>query len=482
MSPKHHKLLQRARELDRSGNHLKAAMAYKAFLDQQPGDAGTWSDYAGKLLTLGKLKEAEGACSTALRLDPSNFRAKAHLGSIQMTQGNLVEAEGHFRKLVADHPNDEKARLLWITCLTWMGDAASASREIAAVLRQEPESFLVHKSVMGPCYSLGLWAEYRAEIERFRKVDPTSAYVDYEESFVDLLQGNMRQGWERFEARMKVPSSLRPQRSFAQPTWNGESFTGKTLLVWAEQGLGDTFMFVRYLPLVKALGGRVLLETQPALTAVAATCRGVDLVISQGVVLPPFDLQISLMSLPWVFQTDLDSIPSEVPYLGVPKTVAPRHELLERLGAGQGGTRIGLVWAGGSSHARDLERSLSGAALGPLAALPGVSWFSLQVGRQDIPPLPGLVSLEPLLQSFSDTALALDSMDLLITVDTSVAHLAGAMGIPTLLLLAWQPDYRWMLDRLDSPWYPTLRLYRQPAYGDWGSVIQQVVTDLAQDA
>ena len=482
MSPKHHKLLQRARELDRNGNNLKAAEAYKKFLDRESGDAGAWSDYAGKLLTLGRLNEAEEACTTALQLDPINFRAKANLGSIQMMQGNLVEAEVHFRELVAGHPTDEKARLLWITCLTWMGDSASASREIAAVLQREPESFLVHKSVMGPYYSLGLWNEYRAEVERFRGVDSNSAYVDYEASFVDLLFGNLRQGWERFEARLKVSSTLRPQRIFAAPTWNGESFTGKTLLVWAEQGLGDTFMFVRYLPLVKALGGRVLLETQPALTAVAATCKGVDLVISQGVALPPFDLQVSLMSLPWVFQTGLDSIPAEVPYLGVPKAVAHRHELLEKLGAGQGGTRIGLVWAGGPSHARDLERSLPGGALAPLAALPGVSWFSLQVGRQDVPPLPGLVSMEPLLQSFSDTAFALDSMDLLITVDTSVAHLAGAMGIPTLLLLAWQPDYRWLLDRADSPWYPTLRLYRQPAYGDWEGVIQQVVTELTQDA
>ena len=482
MKPNHLKLLEQAQALDLAGRTGEAAVAYRQLLQMAPRQAGIWADYAGKLLALGKLQEAGEACTTALRLDPLNFRAKANLGSIQMAQGNLVEAEGHFRTLVADHPHDEKARLLWITCLTWMGDSASVRREVAAVLQQEPESFLVHKSVMGPYYSLGLWNEYRAEVERFRGVDPTSAYVDYEESFVELLFGNMRQGWERFEARLKVPKSLRPQRSFAEPTWNGESFTGKTLLVWAEQGLGDTFMFVRYLALVKALGGRVLLETQPALTAVAATCQGVDLVISQGVALPPFDLQISLMSLPWVFETDLDSIPADVPYLGVPKAVAPRHELLERLGGGQDGTRIGLVWAGGPSHARDLERSLSGAALAPLAALPGVSWFSLQVGRQDVPPLPGLVSLEPLLQSFSDTAFALDSLDLLITVDTSVAHLAGAMGIPTLLLLAWQPDYRWLLDRLDSPWYPTMRLYRQPAYGDWGTVIQQVITDLTQEA
>jgi tetratricopeptide (TPR) repeat protein len=594
VDPKHLKLLQKAQLLDRSGNNLAAANAYKEFLDREPGHADTWADYAGMLLLLGKPREAEAACSmalaidphhapakinqgslllrqgrledaeiefrsvlvtepermdarlflaqcllnkqdlekarlvledakrlwtangrysglrtnfaelwalfstalrdkqwldeaedacaTALQLDPLNFRARANFSSIRMMQGKLDEAEIHIRRLMADHPKDEKARLLWITCLTWKGDSASASREIATVLQREPESFLVHKSVMGPYYSLGLWTEYRAEIERFRRVDSSSAFVDYEESFVDLLSGNMRQGWERFEARLKVPRDLRPQRSFAEPAWNGEPFAGKTLLVWSEQGFGDTFMFVRYLPLVKALGGRVLLETQPALLDVAATCKGVDLVLPQGAPLPPIDLHISLMSLPWIFRTDLASIPDAVPYLAVPKSVPHRHELLEQLAVAQEGTRIGLVWAGSPSHARDIERSLSGRALAPLKALPGVSWFSLQVGGQDAPPLPGLVALEPLLQSFSDTAFALDSLDLLITVDTSVAHLAGALGIPTLLLLTYQPDYRWMLNRHDSPWYPTMRLYRQPAYGDWDSVVQQVLMDLTQDA
>jgi tetratricopeptide (TPR) repeat protein len=444
--------------------------------------AELWAIFSTALREKQQLDQAGDACATALHLDPLNFRARANLGSVRMMQGKLDEADVHFRRLVADHPDDEKARLLWITCLTWQGDSVSAHREITTVVQREPKSFLVHKSVMGPFYSLGLWSEYRAEIERFRKVDPTSAYVDYEESFVDLLSGNMRRGWERFEARLKVPKDLRPQRSFDEAAWNGEPFAGKTLLVWAEQGFGDTFMFVRYLPLVKALGGQVLFETQPALLDVAATCKGVDLVLPQGSPLPPFDLHISLMSLPWIFRTDLTSIPDAVPYLAVPKTVPHRQELLEQLVVGQEGTRIGLVWAGSPNHARDIERSLSGAALAPLEALPGVAWFSLQVGRQDLPPLPGLVPLEPLLQSFSDTAFALDNMDLLITVDTSVAHLAGALGIPTLLLLTHQPDYRWMLDRQDSPWYPTMRLYRQPAYGDWGSVVQQMLIDLTQGA
>jgi hypothetical protein len=335
---------------------------------------------------------------------------------------------------------------------------------------------------MGPYYSLGCWAEYSSEIERFRQVAPGLAYLDYEQSFADLLFGNMLQGWERFEARLHVPDDLRPRRIFEQPPWKGEPFEGKTLLLWAEQGLGDTLMFARYLPMVKALGGRVMLETQPALMGVAATCKGADLVISEGTPLPPFDLQGSVMSLPWIFRTELSTLPDQIPYLAVPKEVQHRQAIQETLALGQESTRIGLVWAGNRHHARDVERSLPPSSLAPLATLPGVTWYSFQLGSREDPPLPNLVSLAPLLETFSDTACALSGMDLLITVDTSVTHLAGAMGIPTFLLLTFQPDYRWMLDRDDSPWYPTLRLYRQPKYGDWEAVIRKVIADLTQDS
>ena len=293
--------------------------------------------------------------------------------------------------------------------------------------------------------------------------------------------GNMPVGWERYEARLKVPGELRLQeRGFAQPAWQGEPFHGKTLLLWAEQGLGDALMFIRYLPLVKALGGRVFLETWPTLMGVAATCAGVDSLVPKGAPAPQFDLQASLLSLPWIFRTDLSSIPAEVPYLNVPDDVPHRQPLLERLASASESTRIGLVWAGSPGHVRDFERSVPVAALAPLAALSGVTWFSFQLGKLEIPLLPNLISLAPFLKNFSDTAYALSGMDLLITVDTAVAHLAGALGIPTLLLLSFQPDFRWLLDRNDSPWYPTVRLYRQSAYGDWGSVIQQVLQELTE--
>jgi len=448
----------------------------------EPQHAALWAQLGVALFEGRKFEKAEEACLTSLHIDPRNFTAQAYLGSIRMELGDLDEAAGLFRRLATEHPDDARVQLLLITCLARRGDPDPVRLEIAKALKQSPTSFLVHKSVMGPYYSLGCWADYRAEIERFRRVAPALAYLDFEQSFVDILFGDMRQGWERFEARLKIPVEFRPQRTFEQPTWTGGSFAGKTLLLWPEQGLGDTLMTLRYLPLVKALGGRVILETQPELKDVAATCDGADGVISTDEPLPSFDLQASLLSLPYLFRTELASIPSVIPYLKVPQQVVHRQALQEALAQATGTRRIGLVWAGGPGHARDSERSMAAASLAPLAILPGVTWFSFQVGREELPPLPNLVSLAPLLGSFSDTAYALKSMDLVISVDTSAAHLAGAMGIPTLLLLAFQPDYRWMLDRDDSPWYPTLRLYRQPAYGDWATVLQQIVADLTQEA
>ena len=595
MNPKHLKLLKTAQSLERSGKAQAAADAYKNVLVLEPRRADTWSDFAGQLIQLDQLDQAQKACETALglepqhlsaqinlgcilmrrerwaeserqfrtalaadagrmdavlclaecllnkndlaqagivleetlrpkamagtytllksrqsqlwsilglalleiqnfeaathafdmalRIDSQNLLAKANLGSVLMAQGRLDEAERVLRRHLVEHPMDANGRLLLISCLGRKGELDLADQEIARVLLQEPEDFIVHKSLTGTYYTLGHWAKYRAEIARYRKLMPTFAYLDFEESQVDLMFGDMPGGWGRYEARLKIPKLLRlKQRAFEQPAWGGESFPGKTLLIWCEQGFGDSLMFMRYLPMVKALGGRVLLEAQPELADVAATCPGVDLVIPKGVRPPPFDLQASVMSLPWIFRTELATIPGEVPYLDVPAVVPNQQAILECLAVAQGSTRIGLVWAGSPGHGRDYERSLPSAALAPLADLPGVSWFSFQLGKQENPPLPNLTSLAPLLKNFSDTAYALSGMDLLITVDTSIAHLAGALGVPALLLLSFQPDFRWLLERDDSPWYPTLRLYRQPTYGDWGTVIQRMVEDLTQGA
>ena len=463
------------------GTNQPGAMAGK-FARLRPRQAELWAIFSLGLSEAQNFREAIEACNIAIRIDPHNFTARSNLGSIWLAQGDLEQAEAVFRQLLVEHPRKEIIRLLLITCLTRKVDLVHLDHEVGKAVQQGPENLIVHQSVLGTFYNLGRWADYQAEIERFRKVDPASAHSDWEQGEIDLLFGNMRQGWERYEARLKLPVEARSQQTMARPAWNGEPFADKTLLLWAEQGLGDALMFMRYLPQVKELGGRVILETWPALMGVAATCEGADIVVPKGGPLPSFDLQASLLSLPWIFRTEISSIPDMVPYLNVPEEIPNRKALLERFASTQGSTRVGLVWAGRPDHGRDFERSLPASALAPLAAISEVAWFSFQIGRPEVPPLPNLISLGPFLSNFSDTAYALSGMDLLITVDTSVAHLAGALGVPTLLLLPFQPDFRWMLERDDSPWYPSMRLYRQPAYGEWESVIRQVVADLTQDS
>ena len=450
--------------------------------------ATQWADLGHALLEARDFRGAADACNQALQIDPTNLVAKVKLGAIRMAEGALEDAEAHFRHLIAKHPDRTDVRLLLINCLARKGDYGHCDREIAEVQHLAPRSFEVHTSVTATCFAHGRWDGFRAEVARYRALnvqthpglDPQN-FLDLEEGFMDLLFGDMPKGWQRYEARLKLPKALRPKRTFDQPPWDGASFQGKTLLVWAEQGLGDTLMFLRYLPQVKALGGRVIVETQPSLVTVAATCSGSDEVVPKGETLPLFDLQVSLMSLPRVFRTDLRSIPDSVPYLNIPREVPNREAILRRLEAARESTRIGVVWAGSPGHVRDIERSLPMDALAPLADLPGVVWYNFQLDRREAPPLPNLIALGPLLSSFADTAYALSGMDLLITVDTSIAHLAGALGIPTLLLLSFTPDFRWLLGREDSPWYPSVRLYRQATYGDWASVIQKVGADLCQE-
>lgn len=359
-----------------------------------------------------------------------------------------------------------------------LDQAAETLRRAAC---EHPFEFKVHSLLRLVLLRQGDWPGLYAEFERFLDRHP-SAQTDWEKSCLSLLFGRMPQGWDQYESRWRTPGiELRSEEHISpQPQWRGDSFVGKTLLLRWEQGLGDAIMFVRYAPMVKALGGQVLLEVVAPLVDVLATCPGIDGIIKDGDPLPPFDLQTPLLSLPRIFRTDLDSIPADIPYLAVPNRVPHRESIDKIMAPTEGLLRIGLVWSGGAKHVRDSERSIPPVVMQPLEALPGVVWHSFQTGHGKEMPFPRIVPMGPVIGgSFSDTAYALSKMDLVITVDTSVAHLAGALGIPTLLLVTTFPDWRWLMGRDDSPWYPTMRIYRQPMPGDWASVIAQVVSDLS---
>jgi len=477
VNPNHAKLLEAARRLDRSNQAEEALLAYRGFLDVQPGNASAWVECAGLLMAMGRLEEAREACQGALRIEPENGSARLTLAKVLMGLGAPEDAEKECRSLLDKDGRRVEARLCLAKCLMMRDELEEAGAELGRVIEQEPGNQMA-RNLLGEVFlRQGNWSEIRKEMER-RLAQHSGPTTDFERACLSLRFGEMPQGWQAYESRWQVPAFLEAEQHYPQSRWEGEPFAGKTLLLFWEQGFGDTLMFVRYAPRVKALGGRVLLVAQAQLADLVATCPGIDEVIAYGEPLPAFDLQLPLLSLPWIFRTDLTSIPSEIPYLDVPKRVPNRRGIADLIAATHGKVRVGLVWAGSPIHKNDARRTIPSRALGALGASTEVAWFSFQVGRSEEVPFPGMISLEPLLSTFSDTAYALSAMDLVITVDTALAHLAGAMGIPTLLLVSSLPDWRWLMGRDDSPWYPSLRIYRQPSPGDWDSVIQRVISDL----
>ena len=311
-----------------------------------------------------------------------------------------------------------------------------------------------------------------AHYRRALAVDPTDSSARCSLAVSLLASGRYREGWEQYEWRWRHPRFVHCDRSFQVPLWNGEPLADRTLLIHAEQGLGDILQFCRFAGKVGA-GGRVILEVYPPLTRLLATLPGVDRVIAQGDPLPEFHLHCPLMSLPRILGTTLDSIPP-TPYLAAEDEAERRWR--QRIGQSPA-LRVGLAWSGGP-HAE--QRSMPFEAVRPFLSIAGLQLFSLQVGERaaDLAGTPEIDDLSPGLCDFAETAAALKCLDLIITVDTSVAHLAGALGRPTWVLLPCHGNWRWLLDRLDSPWYPTVRLFRQTTEGDWPGVVAQVVTAL----
>jgi len=312
---------------------------------------------------------------------------------------------------------------------------------------------------------------------------PDFAQARFVEAVARLTLGDFAAGWRGYEARWSVGLLASQRRSFTAPLWLGEqSIVGKTILLHAEQGSGDTIQFARYARLLVERGARnVILEVQRELVRLLSGMRGVAVVVGRGEPLPPFDMHCPLLSLPLAFATEPRTIPTNIPYIAPPAADVRRWR--KRLP--QPRPRIGLVWSGDRLHDNDLNRSLRLETLLPLLDLTSVSFVSLQhvVREEDVPVLrsrPDVIHVGGEFRDFADTAGALAALDAVISVDTAVAHLAGAMGKPLFLLLPFAADFRWLREPQDSPWYPTARLYRQPKFGDWQSVIAALAQDLTR--
>lgn len=524
-----------------AGRLGEAARAFEQALAIDGHHAAAYFHLGSLAENLGQCDSAVSLYLQAIELDPQQVRYQTQLGDLFLERGNCAAAEKCYLSAL-ELLRDGSRRPLIIAILNQLGMALlrqekldAAAEAFRRILALSPGFAEVHNNLafvlerqgqleaalaaaqkcveLKPDYPEGFnnlgvalralhrLDEARAAFRHASELRPDFALAHFNHGTICLLAGDYRAGWAGYEWRnLTLP---RPPRKFSVPRWDGRRIESKTLLVHAEQGYGDDIQFARFLPLAKELSGaNILLEGPRDLLPLLRSVAGVDVCVAAGSDLPAYDFEIALPSLPGVLQIELSSLPANVPYVMLDD--AKRAEWRERLNSVVGrisnpsetrvtdglkirsteNRRIGIVWQGNPAQSQDVVRSCGLGQFTRLRDVPGITWFGLQKGefaesqiaRNDT----GLdiIPLGPYLHDFADTAAAICELDLVITVDTSVAHLAGALGRPVWTLLCHTPDWRWHLNRTDSPWYPTMRLFRQPTWGDWPAVFDEVAHEL----
>jgi tetratricopeptide (TPR) repeat protein len=463
------------------GETEAAIAAFRDSLQVAPDHAPTWFNLANALLAAARPVEAVEAFVGCLRVDPELGAAYLNLATTLRGLVMLDQAKTMAEHAVRCMPDGGEAKLCLAAVLHDRAEYAAAVRLYRQVLAREPCHGGALSSLGNSLRALGHVAESLAAHDRAIAAAPEEPEFRFNRATALLAAGDFARGWDEYEWRWRYPAG-RDRR--LGPAWQGEAIVGRSILLHAEQGLGDTLQFVRYVPMVVARGARVILEVQPSLVRLLQSLPGVEHVIARGDALPAYDTHCPLLSLPRVFSTRLETIPAAHPYLSAdPGAVAAWDA---RLPVG-GGLRVGLVWAGSPhrdnalSHLVDLRRSISLAELSPLGGNADVHLISLQKDRADEPSSPSvasLIDLMPEIEDFADTAALVANLDLVIAVDTSVAHLAGGLGRPVWLLARYNGCWRWMHNRADSAWYPGMKIYRQQRPLDWSGVIRDVRADL----
>jgi Flp pilus assembly protein TadD len=468
------------------GQLAEAAAAFERAAALSPDVPETQHNLGNALQRNGQLTEARARYERALALRPDYPSALNNLGSISLAEGKLNEARQLFERTLTLKPADADAHTNLAILLRREGRFAGALAHNGRALASTPDAAGPLNNRGNLLQDLGHLDEAAAAFERALAIEPDFAGAHHNLGMALLAAGRYEAGWDEYEWRRR----LAPARRFAEPQWQGEPLPNGTLLIHAEQGFGDTLQFCRYVPLLARRNRRILLEVpRPLLrlmgSLVGQAPDGIELV-AQGDPLPRFDRHCPLMSLPRLCGTTLDTIPANGPYLAAEP--AARQSWHRRLRADGTGLRVGLAWAGNprahlpEAAAIDRRRSIPPDLLTPFTAYPGIRLYSLQ---KDGPPAPaalGLIDVMGEMRDFADSAALIANLDLVVSVDTAVAHLAGALGKPVWLLNRFDSCWRWLAGRDDSPWYPTLRLFRQTEPGDWAGVVARMLEALAAEA
>ncbi|MDP9172417.1 MAG: tetratricopeptide repeat protein [Planctomycetota bacterium] len=431
-------LINLGNALVQTGQIDPAIEAFQKAVSLRPQSPEAHSNLANAFQHKGRFEEAIACAQRALQCEPKCFEAYLNLGNALLQLNRLEQSIEAFERGVALAPKSAAAHNNLGNALLCAGRPLEAIPSFRAALVLLPH---YHEARLNLALAL-------------------------------LATGNFGEGWKEYEIRTRSRALSRPD--IIQPKWDGSPLGGRRILLRAEQGIGDTIQFMRYIPMIQTLGGKIILECQAPLTRLLAGVPSVEACITREERHPEFDVQCSLLSLPAIFDTQVETIPLGIPYISADSSLAA---LWEAHLSGTPGLKVGLAWAGGPEHTKDRNRSIAFSSLQPILGLSSVTFISLQKGAASNQSSgeSRLIDWTSELSDFADTAALISNLDLVITVDTSVAHLAGAMGKPVWVLLPFAPDWRWMLDREDSPWYPTMRLFRQQRAGEWQPPIDRMV-------
>jgi tetratricopeptide (TPR) repeat protein len=456
----------------------EAAAYYARLLNVQPGDLKIRDHLAGILVAQKKYDEAAQCFRQMLELQPDNAIAHMNLGIVLAQQGKLAEAVASCRRSVELRPDDAEAHNALGAALAHSGELDEAVAEYRQAVARAPHFAKAWCNLGVVLKRQNRLEESDACCRRAIEIDPDYAGAHHALAIALLLRGQFEEGWPEHEwrsTRMQLKDVL------PKPAWTGEALPRGTIVLFSEQGLGDAMQFVRYAQQVKRLVGTVVVECQPQLAELLARCPGVDAVLRREAPLVEHDVYAQMLSLPNIFHTSLDSIPTGIPYLH------PPEQLVERWRAelsSEPAFKIGIAWQGSPGNEFDQARSFRLDQFARIAALDGVRLYSLQAGPgseqlADFHPERAIVDFGDRLGDFANTAAIVRNLDLVITCDSAPAHLAGGLGVPVWVLIAAVPDWRWMMDREDSPWYPTMRLFRQSRGENWSDVFERIGNELA---
>jgi tetratricopeptide (TPR) repeat protein len=468
-----------AHVLKNSAQNESAAAEYRRAIALRENDPEGWRGLGDCLHALEQFAEAADAHRRAIHFKPDYVEAHNNLGMALSKLELWNEAAAAFRAAIALRPEYPRAHHSLGIALKWQGEYAEAIACYRTALKQKPD-FVDAWTNLGVALAASMnHAQALAAFNRALELQPDNPMAHWCLALSLLAGGDYSAGWPEYEWRWKTgDTALRPP-NYAQPLWDGSDPAGRRIMIYVEQGFGDAIQFIRFIPQLLEVNGKFLLECPPELFTLLNRWPGLK-VIPRGQPLPDFDLHIPLLSLPRILGITLDKLPGPIPYLFADPDRLEKWK--RRIDPGKH-LNIGLVWAGNPQHRQDRSRSATLAAFAPLASIDGLRFFNLQKGpaaAQAENPPSGMTLIDHTaeLHDFSDSAALISNLDLVISVDTSIVHIAGALGKPIFVLLAFSPDWRWMIGQSDSPWYPSVRLFRQPKPGDWATPIGQIVETL----